>query len=328
MNKSSKIYFIAPSMSAYAEKYKIRVNSAIKNFKNLGHDVIVGPNVFLPNKGLLSNDKELCAKEFMDAYINGDIIISVGGGEMMIEILEYIDFSILKKYPNKIFLGYSDNTNLTFTLTTILNFKTIYGPNASGFDLFPFSNSILDTYEMLFKNKKIFKGYPSFELTPIETDELIVPLNLTEPKIITALNYIKPFKGVMIGGCLDSLISLCGTKFDNVSNYISGYKDDGIIWFLETCDLNPLQTKRALIQLKYAGWFKYVKGFIIGRPLRFNEIIFELNHNEAIKSVIEPLNVPILFNVDLGHLKPALPILCGASALISYTNDNIIIEYE
>ena len=38
-------------------------------------------------------------------------------------------------------------------------------------------------------------------------------------------------KGRVIGGCLEVLVSLVGTPYDNVKNFIKKYKDDNIIWF-------------------------------------------------------------------------------------------------
>ena len=47
-----------------------------------------------------------------------DAIISCGGGELMCEILRYVDFERIAQAKPKWFMGYSDNTNLTFLLTT------------------------------------------------------------------------------------------------------------------------------------------------------------------------------------------------------------------
>ena len=36
------------------------------------------------------------------------------------------------------------------------------------------------------------------------------------------------------------LINLLGTSFDHVREFNERYSDDGIIWFLEACDLNAV----------------------------------------------------------------------------------------
>lgn len=67
-------------------------------------------------------------------------------------------------------------------------------------------------------------------------------------------------EGRLLGGCLDSLATLCGTKFDQVKQFNETYKEDGVVWFLEACDLNVMGIRRALWQLDEAGWFQNTKG--------------------------------------------------------------------
>ena len=43
---------------------------------------------------------------------------------------------------------------------------------------------------------------------------------------------------------------------------------------------------------------------------------------------LKDLNVPILLDIDLGHIAPSLPIRSGAYAKISYVDNNIKIEYR
>ena len=49
---------------------------------------------------------------------------------------------------------------------------------------------------------------------------------------------------------------------------------------------------------------------------------------KAYLSVLGELNVPILLNVDLGHLAPSMPIRCGALATVEYKNSNVFITYK
>lgn len=48
----------------------------------------------------------------------------------MCEILDYVDFDKIRKADPKWYLGYSDNTNFTFLLTTLCDTASIYGPCA------------------------------------------------------------------------------------------------------------------------------------------------------------------------------------------------------
>ena len=326
ISKNAKITLVAPSFGCTSEPYLSRLNEAIKIFKNLGYEVIEGKNIFLQDGIASSNTPEERAKEIMQAFdSNTDVIMSVGGGELMCEILPYIDFKKIKRSKLKWFVGFSDNTNLTFTITTINNMVTIYGPCASKFFYYPFKYDTKDTIGLL-EGKRIFRGYPRFELKSLASESKpLVKYNLTERKIIKPFYYKEPFYGTLLGGCLDCLTVLCGTRFDNVSNFIN--KHTGIIWHLEACDLSPLQIRRALFQLREAGWFRKVKGFLIGRPLCNDMEVMGVDKYTAVIDILQDFNVPILMDVDLGHLSPSIPIKNGAKALVSYIDGNIKIEY-
>ena len=116
LKKGDKISLVAPSFGCTFEPYLTRLQIAIQNFKDDGFVIEEGENIYLANHPVRSNTARKCAKEFMKAY-EGDskAIISVGGGEIMCEILPYIDFKKISKLPHKFFMGFSDNTNLTYT---------------------------------------------------------------------------------------------------------------------------------------------------------------------------------------------------------------------
>ena len=320
------IYICAPSFGCSNLKYKTRLNKSIENFKiYLNANVIVGPNAFI-NKGLAaSNTPKSRAKELMDGFLNdSDVIISAGGGEVMSQILEYIDFDIIKKNP-KWFIGFSDNTNLTYTITVNCDMETIYGNCASNYFTYPFEHDKKDSIDML-KGKNIFYGYKGWQLN--YNKKILAKDNLDMNSRLYKYNYETPIEGRLIGGCLDCLQGICGTKVDKTKEYIEKYKDEGIIFFLEACDLNSVGIIRALTQLKNAGWFKYVKGFLVGRSLQFNDKSFGITPRKAYLSVLQSFDVPIILDADLGHLSPSMPIRCGAHAKLEIINGTTKIEYK
>lgn len=331
--KKGTIGLVAPSFGCVIEPYNTRLKYAIKNFKKTGYKVYEGENIFLSKGHLRSNKARLCAKEFMSQYENPSIkaIISVGGGETMCEVLPFIDFKKIAKLPHKFFMGFSDNTNFTYSLTTISEVPTIYGPCAGSFAFYPFKFDTLDAIKLISGESHKTKGYPFWQRYKDEsnTDPLACS-NYSEPKIIKVYPKDTTFNlnGRLLGGCLDCLVTLCGTRFDKTKEYIEKYKDDGIIWFMESCDLNSIDIERALFQLKEAGWFKYAKGFIFGRPLHFKEKVMGLDHYKAVKEVLKPLKLPIAFDIDLGHFDPTMPLITGVVAKVFIKENNIFVEYD
>lgn len=329
LKEGDTISFVAPSFGCAEDPYKTRLEVAIENFEELGYKLDLGKNIFLANSVLRSNSARKCAQEFMEAYLSKEskAVISVGGGEMMMEILPFVDFNKLKKAPPKIFMGFSDNTNLTFPLTTICEVPTIYGPCVPGFALKPYEYDILDSLNLL-KGQDRFEGYKYWQRYGKKTEDPLGVLNITEPKVIkTFPNKDFEIKGRLLGGCLDILVYLCGTKYDHVKEYIEKYKDDGIIWYLEACDLSPLDLERALFSLREAGWFKYCKGFLMGRPLCFRKRVMGITHYRAIKENLKCLNVPIAMDIDLGHFKPSMPMINGEICEVKIKDNNIFMYY-
>ena len=126
------------------------------------------------------------------------------------------------------------------------------------------------------------------------------------------------FSGRLVGGCLDILATLCGTAFDRTADFAERCRDEGVVWFLEACDLSVFGIRRALWQLKNAGWFRHVKGFLIGRPLAGREELMGLNHIRAVTEALEEFGVPILMDTDIGHLPPMIPLISGSIASVRY----------
>ena len=120
--------------------------------------------------------------------------------------------------------------------------------------------------------------------------------------------------GRLLGGCLDILANLCGTKMDRVKAFSKRYEQDGIIWALESCDLTTMSMRRAMWQLDSAGWFDTAKGFLIGRPYHFHEPMLRLDQYDAFMEIAGRHGVPVVMDADIGHLPPMMPLIMGSLA--------------
>ena len=110
------------------------------------------------------------------------------------------------------------------------------------------------------------------------------------------------------------LANLCGTPLDGAQKFNERYQSEGVIWFLESCDLGPFSVRRAICQLAAAGWFSQARGFIFGRPLRIDDEEMGLTQQRAILDGLSEagIHVPVILDSDLGHLPPSMPIVCGS----------------
>ena len=101
------------------------------------------------------------------------------------------------------------------------------------------------------------------------------------------------------------------------------YEKDGLIWFLEACDLNVLSIRRALWQLDQAGWFRTARGFLIGRPYLYGEEIMGLDQYRAVTDILGSYGVPIVMDADLGHHPPMMPIISGSMGSLITQGNNL-----
>ena len=321
----------APSFGSTIEPYISRLNNAIKTMEEKGHKVVLTDSVRKMRKARSASAKTR-AKEFLELYNDEtvDVIISEAGGELMCEILDHIDFDKLKESDPKWFLGFSDNTNLAFLLPTLSDVASIYGVCFPEFGMNPWYKTINDTYLMLKGEKLITSNLPKYETISLkkEPGNELASYNLTEKSIWSNLSKEDVFKveGRVLAGCLDILAMLCGTKYDKVKEFNEKYKDEGIIWFVESCDLNVLSQLRAFWQLKHAGWFKNAKAIIIGRA-NIKEEMFDINYKEANFSELKSLGIPIVIDADFGHVAPSFPIISGGYAKVDYKKGKCKIEY-
>lgn len=343
------ITFVAPSFGCASEPYKSAFLRAQDRFRKQGFSLEFGPNCYVEQGVGISNSPDQCGAELTEYYCNvtGDCIISCGGGELMCEILDFVDFEQVKKAQPKWYMGYSDNTNMTYLLATLCDTASIYGPCASSFGMEPMHQSLEDAMELLQGKKLTMQGYDKWELESVKDEEHpYEPYNLTEASVI---KYILPdgrtnieslagqiqqntfidFSGRLLGGCVDCLVNLLGTKYDKTVEFTNRYKDDGILWFLEACDLNLMSTRRAMWQMEHAGWFEHCSGFLLGRPrIGMGVEEFGIDHYQAAYEMLRKYNVPVMMDVDIGHLSPMMPVICGSMARVVSDGSTYRVEME
>ena len=327
--ENGTVGFVAPSFGSASEPYRSMLNMALTNFRKMGYKTDIGPNCY-EDKGIgISNTPELCAGELMESYCSdrNDIIISCGGGELMCEILSFLDFEKLREAPPKWYMGYSDNTNFTFLQATLSDTASIYGPCAGAFGMEPRHEAVSDALSLLTGEKNTVSGYDMWEIESLkDEDHPLMPYHLTEKRQLVGGD--AKMTGRLLGGCLDCLSNLVGTRFDGVGAFLERYHEDGVIWFLEACDLNVFSIRRALWQLREAGWFETAKGFLIGRPMHFDEPMMGLDRHAAVTGILSDLKVPVIMDLDIGHLPPMMPLICGSLANVTVSGNDIRIRMD
>ena len=340
LKKHSTIGIPAPSFGCTTEPYITRLGEAQKQFAAAGYTLKTGNCVYKSDGKGISTNPEDAAKELTDFYCSPETsaLISAGGGELMCETAGFIDFDRIAKAPPKWFMGYSDNTNFIFPLVTKCRTAAIYGQNITGFGK-PWEQSENDALALLEGTKTYVEGYDMFQLpekgTEAKNENPLSKYVLTEKKVLKTFTpqsgTLKETKdsaeiqGILLGGCLDVLANLTGTKFDCMKEF--NRDADKIIWILEACDLNPMDIRRSVWHLAQCGWFEKASGFIIGRPLAaLGQTIMGVDQYNAVTDILSEFGVPVIADADIGHVSPSMPVIMGSAAHVTVRGNKIRID--
>ena len=302
------------------ERGMVKLKNSINNFINKGFKIVETPNVRKGAK-LVSDTAEMRASEFLELWKKDDIsyIIVACGGEFLMETLPILhkNKEIFLNTKTKWVQGFSDVSLLNFYLTTNYNFATIHANSFSSYAMIPWDKSLevpVDFVKSFSKelNQSSFKFYEKerdrtlgAECNPYNLTEKVEYKNLYQDQSVK-------FEGRLIGGCMDVLKVLIGTPMDNTKAFCKSF-DEGMIWYLENCEMSVTDLKRTLWQMKMAGWFENAKGFLIGRT-NVKNTIEDFSYEDALHDVLDELNVPVIYDVDFGHVAPQWTMINGAFA--------------
>lgn len=284
------------------EKYEKSIN----NIKNNGFNIVETDNV--RTGGVVSSDKLVRARELESLFLSNEVnaIAIASGGDFLYDMLDEVDFNILKD-NFKWLAGSSDPTSLLYILTTKYDIATLYSPcNMSGFSSDDLHQSYLNYFEILKGNLVKQEKFPYMENS--EVDDLF-----DQPNEWLNINGNVDEEGIVIGGCIEVLKDIIGTKFDNTLEFLEKYKDNGFIWYFDVFSMTSEGLYNTLLQFKNAGWFKYSKAVIVGK-VRFPNTFTGMKYEDAVKNALP--DVKTIFNFDIGHVKPSFTMINGMKARV------------
>ena len=284
-----------------------KYETSINNFKEYSKfNLIETSNV--RTDGVVSSDRYTRKMELESLYKNNDVraITIASGGDFLSDMLNVIDYETISKNV-KWLCGSSDPTSLLYTVTTNLDIATIYSPcNMSGFNEDDLHESYLNYFEIIRGNLVKQNKYP-FKEGESFSDEL------TEVNDWSNLNGHVDEEGILIGGCIEVLKDIIGTKFDKTKEFLEKYKDYGFIWYFDVFSMTSEGLYNTLLQFKNAGWFKYTNAVVIGKVC-FPNTFTDMKYEDAIKNSLE--DVKCIFNFDIGHVKPSFTMINGMKARV------------
>lgn len=303
LQKGNEIRVVAPSRSLSIVREAV-YNYALEYLQNKGYCITFSDNSYemecADSASVQSKVVDL-HNAFLDQNVKA-ILTSIGGFNTN-QILEYIDYSIIKNNP-KIICGYSDITALLNAIYAKTGLVTYHGPHFCSFGFEYNRDYTNDYFEKCLVNNTEYNIVPSIEAK----DYNVVQEGDCE--------------GIIIGGNLCTLNLLQGTEFmPELQDVILFLEDDNIMgdYFTREFDRNL----QSLLQVKQSR----IAGIVFGRFAEDCGLTVEVI-TQIVKSKKQLKNIPIIFNADFGHVFPFFTFPIGGIAYVSARKSmvNIIIR--
>jgi len=321
LRAGDRVFITAPS-SGVPTPLHARLDLALAQLRDLGFVVEEG-RCLRDEQQSMSAPAADRAAELQAALLRDDLaaVMPPWGGERAMELLPLLDWPAIAAARPKWLLGYSDLSTLMLPLLLRAGWASAHGPNL--LDRVAGQNDPLTAGMLPLLMRPALTGAEqaaSEANTPVWDDWAQQPGALwrfTTPTRWQVLGEDRPVsvQGRLVGGCLDTLSRLAGTPFGDVPGYLQRHRDDGVLLYLENCELKPLECLRALLGLKFAGWFDGVAALLLGRSA--GPDVTEagaLSYQGALQAALGDLPCPVLFDMDIGHRAPQLTLVNGALA--------------
>ncbi len=273
LKKGDKIALVAPASRPHSQSDVYRAKLVVEK---MGFKPVVAKHA-LSLKGYLAGEDEERASDLMDAFQDESIsgIFCLEGGFGSIRLLSKLDFAQIKKHP-KVFMGCDDNTVLLTAIQNQTGIIVFHGPNICSLDK---AEGISEIKGAL-TNPKIWPA--------------VTPLLSNFPGGFHYAPFEGTAQGTLIGGNLNALISLMGTKY-------SAHFNNKVVFLCERSERNDI-IERLITNLYLAGHLKKIAGIAFGE---FNDC--GTKNSNSLESYVDMLSqrviehkIPSSFNMPLG----------------------------
>lgn len=246
--------------------------------ESLGLNVKLSSQIYV-DKSFPKDEGKKKAEVLMDFFRDNKIeaIFDISGGDLSNEILEYLDYDVIKE-NNKPFFGYSDLSVVLNALNSKTGMKTY---------LYQIRN-IIDEYKEVQK-KNFYDTIMGDGNKLMKFDYEWIQGNCIE--------------GIVVGGNIRCVLKLAGTE------YMPDFNNK--ILFLESFSGNVYKMITYLNQYKQMGVFKKIKGIILGSYTEMERENYSPDIIELVKNIVDDESMPIVKTSEIGHGKDSKCIAIG-----------------
>lgn len=247
---------------------------SIRLFESWGLRVMLPENIYAECDQFAGTDEQRAA-DLQWALDNEEVkaVICARGGYGTVRIIDKIDFSKFAQSPKWV-VGYSDVTVLHSHIHTLLDIPTLHA-----------------TMPLNIPADAVENKYPSIEALRMALFEGKVSSQWS-----TVIRHQASVSGVVVGGNLSILYSLCGSPSD--------IETEGKILFIEDLDEYLYHIDRMMQNLKRTRKLKGLKGLLVGgmSDMHDNTIPFGKTAEDIVMDAVKEYDYPVWFNAPMGHI--------------------------
>lgn len=333
LRAGDRIAVTAPSDGVEAALHP-RLDLALTHLRETGFVVAEG-KCLRRSEGEVSGPAKERAAELTSFLTDESVsaVIPPWGGELAIQLLPLLDFDALGAHAAETghwpwLLGYSDTSTLMFALAVRAGLATAHGPMLM--ELVPGQDD-----DVTVKWRDVLAMEHGATLMQSSSnkwqrdggdwnDSPTVPFELDQPTRWRGMKNAQTvpgarFEGRLIGGCLDSIVHLVGTPFGDLAAFARRVAAinprERVVLFLENAGMSPARFCRAMWQLRHAGWLDHVSGIVLGRHGAPDDP--EYPFEQVLRETTSEVDVPVIWDADIGHKPPQLTLVNGARAIVT-----------
>lgn len=318
---------------------RFEADLGVRRLKDYGLQVKFMPHALM-GLDYIRDHPEKRAEDLLQAFRDPeiDMILCAIGGDDTYRLLPYLfeHQELADAVTDKVFLGFSDTT-VNHLMLHKAGLPTFYGqaflPDIC--ELSPAMHPYTRKYfEELISTGTIREITPSDvwyeERKSFAPDQAGKPLTAHPDHGFELLQGPPVFSGKILGGCIDTLYDFFdGERYADMPALCEKYHlfpdaEDwkGRILLLETSEEKPSPEKyrQALGYLKTAGVFEAVSGVLAGKPM---DEMYAREYRQLLIRVIDRPDLPVVFNLNVGHAMPRCIIPFGVEAVVDAEKQRI-----
>jgi muramoyltetrapeptide carboxypeptidase len=273
------------------------VDRGVRWWESKGYRVKLGEGIW-DRDDYLAGDPKTRARDIMAAFRNPevDVVQVFGGGYGAAEVAPLLDLDAIAENP-KPFVGYSDITVLHLAIRKATGLVTFYGPGLGG---------VASPKTTDFTRDRLVRALT--DPTPLRA----IPAR-PDDRYIGALGSGRA-TAPLVGGCLWLLADSLATGWE--------LEAEGAILFFEDLHSPSWMVDSELTHLRNAGKLEGLVGVAIGEMFECEDWRFPdpgvrtKSMEDIFEKHFEPMGVPVVFNLPLGHGKNLATIPLGVTATV------------